>query len=214
MNIPDHSTIRESGFSAAGSFNHGVLGSIPRSHLSLAFQASFRSQARRAGRHADCGHTVAAGPSSRRILRETRTGARRATAATCATVAGPRRHPGVAARRCVPFVLRVKSSAFNSRQIVAKAADVRSAARNSANVASGCAVTKALQVIDLAFQHPSTELRLLARGDRAGLASPLFEGIDPRAIDVIPSRQVLRGQVKSALESRLPLLVARRLSRA
>jgi hypothetical protein len=49
----------------------------------------------------------------------------------------------VVVRRRVPFFLRVRSSWFSARQMVANAADVRSASRNSANVASGCAVTNA-----------------------------------------------------------------------
>src|SRR5262249_19549273 len=39
------------------------------------------------------------------------------------------------------FFLTVRSSRFSSRQIVANAAGVRNASRNSSSVASGCAVT-------------------------------------------------------------------------
>ena len=68
--------------------------------------------------------------------------AHRAASARPASGAGPPRRQGAAVRRRVPFFLTVKPSR-SSRHSVLSAAVVGNASRNSASVASGCAVISA-----------------------------------------------------------------------
>ena len=92
---------------------------------------------------AGCDRSGATDPSSHRIHRERRIAAHRAAAASRATGAAPPPRQAGVVRRRVPFFLTVNPNRPMARQSVLSAAVVGSASRNSASVASGCAVISA-----------------------------------------------------------------------
>ena len=82
----------------------------------------------------------------------------------------------------------MKPSCFTVRQIVARLADVPKATCSSARVRSGLLADQRRERVQLGGAHRMPPVPLLARGDFAGLAPPVFEPPDPGGTDVVFAR--------------------------
>ena len=164
----------------------GVLCKPPESADPLLTASGGTACDRGGGCRADCGHTAATDRWRRHTHRETRTVARRGAAATFATGGAPPRHQAGVVRRRGRLFLTVNCNRSMARQSVLNAAEVGSASRSSASVASGRAVIRASS--RASWSADNTRRRnahLLAGRDRSGLAPPLNQAMHPGTTHLI-----------------------------